>query len=647
MAVPSPGNRRHPVLDWWLPGAVLVLVGLFLAWNRWVEHGEITRAEGERLAMQLRAADENLSRQLMGAHVALLGLREELLRSGPEQRLATAGHRLRVLAGAMPGVSTITLHDAQGRVLASSRGEPVGHHAADRPSLQAARAGADPTLLYVSPPYRSVGGVYSTRLTLWVPDSGGRFDGTVTATLDPEYFGLVLRSLLYAPDMRAMVAHGDGATVVTMPPGDAAAGAGPRLELKQLLRPASVPMDRPLVLSVSRDRAAMLAPWAQQTRLYGALYAVLLAGTLTALWLQRRRQRERQALALAQEARQRADAERLQRALQGADLGLWDLDLRTRGAIVDARWAAMLGYTVQEAPSDEAGWISMLHPDDRERVLRAQDEHIAGRSEAFEAAYRLRHRAGHWVWVLDRGKVVERDAAGTPLRMVGTHMDISARMRDQEALQRSEQNLAITLDSISDAVIATDAEGRVTRMNPTAERLTGWTAQQAIGHPLADVFRIVTARVRTPAADPVARVLAHGEMVEGGDELLLLARDGRELPITHIASPMRAPSGELRGVVLVFSDETEHQRVQRALRERELQLSRVTDALPGPVARLSSGGHCLARSTSWAGCSAKCWTPRTRPRWSPPSRCAACTPARPCSSRRRCMRRARACATRW
>ncbi|HSM22704.1 MAG TPA: PAS domain-containing protein, partial [Rubrivivax sp.] len=595
MAVPFPGDRRRHFLDGWLPGAVLLLVGLFLGWNRWVEHRELTRAEGERLAVQLRAADENLSRQLIGAHVALLGLREDVLRWGPEERLAIAGRRLQVLADAMPGLRTITLHDADGRVTASSRDEPSGSNAADRLSLKSARAGADPTLLYVSPPYRSAAGVYSTRRTLWVLDADGRFDGTVTATLDPEYFGLVLRSLLYAPDMRATLTHGDGSTVVAMPPEESApaASAGPRLVVQQSLRPSAVPMDRPLLLAVSRDRAAMMAPWAAQTRLFAALYAALVAGTGGALWLQRRRQRELQALAAEQEARQRADAERLQRALQGADLGLWELDLRTRSAAVDARWAALLGYTPQDAPGEEAGWKALLHPDDRGRVIRAQEDHIAGRSEAFEAVYRLRHRDGHWIWVLDRGKVLERDAAGTPLRMVGTHMDISARMRDQEALQRSEQNLAITLDSIGEAVIATDAGGRVTRMNPAAERLTGWPAQQAICHALADVYRRVAARTRVPLPDPVAQVLARGETVDGGDDVLLLARDGRELRVADSVSPIRAPSGEVQGVVLVGSDVTERERVQRALHERELQLSRVTDALPGPVVRLSRSGHCL------------------------------------------------------
>ena len=135
----------------------------------------------------------------------------------------------------------------------------------------------------------------------------------------------------------------------------------------------------------------------------------------------------------------------------------------------------------------------------------------------------------------------------------------------EDALRHSEESLAITLHSIGDAVIATDAAGRVARMNPTAERLTGWALAEASGRPLADVFRIVNADTRAPADDPAQLVLEHGAIVELTSHTVLVARDGREYRIADSAAPIRDSRGRLAGVVLVFSDITEQDRVRQAL----------------------------------------------------------------------------------
>ncbi len=137
----------------------------------------------------------------------------------------------------------------------------------------------------------------------------------------------------------------------------------------------------------------------------------------------------------------------------------------------------------------------------------------------------------------------------------------------EQALQESEENLAITLDSIGDAVIATDTDGRVARINAVAERLTGWRAAEAIGKPLGEVFRIVHASTRVPGADPVESVIARGEPFELAEHALLLSRDGSEYEIADSAAPIRSAGGAIVGVVLVFADVSEKSRLERQLRE--------------------------------------------------------------------------------
>ncbi len=144
----------------------------------------------------------------------------------------------------------------------------------------------------------------------------------------------------------------------------------------------------------------------------------------------------------------------------------------------------------------------------------------------------------------------------------------------EAALGVSQQNLAITLNSIGDAVIATDATGLITRMNPTAERLTGWSLSDASGRPLTEVFRIVHALTREPVDDPVHLVMAKGQVVGMANHTMLIARNGQEYQIDDSAAPIRNAAGHIVGVVLVFSDVTEKYRDEEAARQRQTMLER-------------------------------------------------------------------------
>ena len=152
--------------------------------------------------------------------------------------------------------------------------------------------------------------------------------------------------------------------------------------------------------------------------------------------------------------------------------------------------------------------------------------------------------------------------------------DVSERRRDAEKLRLSEESLAITLQSIGDAVIATDIDGCVTRMNPTAERLTGWALAEATGRPLTEVFRIVNAQTLAPSANPVELVLSRGEVVGLANHTALLSRDGSQYQIADSGAPIRDGQGQIVGVVMVFSDVTEAYRIARALEQTAELLER-------------------------------------------------------------------------
>jgi diguanylate cyclase (GGDEF)-like protein/PAS domain S-box-containing protein len=163
-------------------------------------------------------------------------------------------------------------------------------------------------------------------------------------------------------------------------------------------------------------------------------------------------------------------------------------------------------------------------------------------------------------------------------------------MSTLDQLAQSNENLEVTLFSIGDAVIATDAAGRVTQMNGVAQHLTAWAMPDALGRPLGDVFHIVNAHTRALADDPVRRVLDTGEIVGLANHTVLIARDGLEYQIADSAAPIHDRKGTVIGVVLVFRDVTEEYALREELVKNELMLRTIVETEPACVKVLGLDG---------------------------------------------------------
>ena len=176
-----------------------------------------------------------------------------------------------------------------------------------------------------------------------------------------------------------------------------------------------------------------------------------------------------------------------------------------------------------------------------------------------------------------------------------------ARLNADKALQESEQDLIITLNSIGDAVIACDAKGFITRMNPVAEQLTGWTIKNAWGRPIKSIFEIVNATTRESINNPVDKVLATGETVYLSNHTTLISRDGSEYQIADSAAPIRSDKNEILGMVLVFNDVTEQYRLreqaklgQQALQDKEKEQREIIDSMVDAVISINDEGVILS-----------------------------------------------------
>ena len=145
--------------------------------------------------------------------------------------------------------------------------------------------------------------------------------------------------------------------------------------------------------------------------------------------------------------------------------------------------------------------------------------------------------------------------------------DITENKHSQDILKENEESLFVTLHSIGDGVIATDLHRKITRMNPQAEKLTGWSFQEAAGQPLDKIFRIINAKTGKPAFNPVQHVLKTGEILKLANDTALISRDGNSYQIADSAAPIRDSEGKISGAVLVFSDVTEQYLAKKALEE--------------------------------------------------------------------------------
>jgi len=214
----------------------------------------------------------------------------------------------------------------------------------------------------------------------------------------------------------------------------------------------------------------------------------------------------------------------------------------------------IFGYTAAEAVGRP---INILIPENR---VDEEPEILAriARGEPIEHYETVRRRKNGQLIDISLTISPIRDSSGRIIGASKIARDISEQRRAVERVRRSEERFRVTLSSIGDAVIATDVQGRITFMNPIAEKVTGWIEADALGLPLDDVFVISDETTGQGVPNPVRRVLRDGVTVGLANHTILTGKDGTRIPIDDSAAPIRDPSGDVTGVVLVFRDVRSH-----------------------------------------------------------------------------------------
>jgi PAS domain S-box-containing protein len=310
----------------------------------------------------------------------------------------------------------------------------------------------------------------------------------------------------------------------------------------------------------------------------------------------------------AEESLRRSE-ERLRHMVEGVkDYAIFMLDPSGHVASWNQGAERIKGYAADEIIGKH--FSTFYPPESLERGWPEYELKVAIAEGRFEdEGWRVR-KDGSRFWA----NVVITTIRGDQNRLLGftkITRDLTARKEAEENARRlaeetaarqvahgERERLRVTLASIGDAVISTDAQGRVDFLNAVAEELVGWNSSEVSGQALEDVFRIVNESSRRPVENPALRALREGRIVGLANHTILIARDGTEHPIDDSAAPIRDATGNLIGSVLVFRDISERRRTEWELRQREEQLRAVVETTPACIKVVAADGTLVSMNSA-------------------------------------------------
>ena len=258
--------------------------------------------------------------------------------------------------------------------------------------------------------------------------------------------------------------------------------------------------------------------------------------------------------------------DRITIATRSGNIGVWDWDIADDKATWTHEMYSLYGMQYVPEPVSREIWLACIHPDDRHRA-EAELQHAIQHGDSLDSEFRVVWSDDSVHYLRTAGRV-KRNTKGEAICVLGVNWDVTPLRQTTNELAEQHELLRVTLRSIGDAVITTDATGLVTWMNPVAEQMTGWSTDAAASHPLSDIYGIVDEATREVTSNPVEACLKTGNSVVHAKQTILISRHGGEYGVEDTASPIRSEHNEILGAVLVFHDVTEARYLSREMNYR-------------------------------------------------------------------------------
>ncbi len=289
------------------------------------------------------------------------------------------------------------------------------------------------------------------------------------------------------------------------------------------------------------------------------------------------------------------EKERLANVLDGTNAGTWELNMKTGETVYNERWAAIAGYTLDELkPINLNTWRSLVHPYD----LISSDAKLQACFEKNEVYYdcecRLKHKDGHWVWVLDRGKVISRTEDGLPLLMSGTQIDITAIKNAEQAIKEKQALVESVLNSIDVGIVVCDAKGGLTLFNEATKNMHGLPVTGIPADKWAAYYDLYKADAVTLLAQddiPLYQVLKNGYVTT--EQIYIKPKNGNKRLVRCSGSKIVDEKGNVYGAVVAMQDITEQNKFENLLAFNEKRFRGIFNATHQLIGFLDLDGNVM------------------------------------------------------
>jgi len=605
--------RRWDQALTFLPLLVILLGGALIGAGAWLtidsldrERAEVVRAKEADAGNLARAFEENVRQTVRRLDQALVQMRDEYAEH-PASFLRKAANWQKTLYSDL--AFQVGAIDANGFLRFSNLTVPQERlDLSDREHFQAHARSSEDALFISKPLIGRVSGKSSIQFSRRISKPDGSFDGVMVLSVSPSditgFYGIddlgtqgsvmlvgmdrVVRARSSAASQSASAAgNGVGAVLVDRPyldPSQPPSGIFYlRSEVDNILRIVAYRRlkDYPLLAIVGLGWDEALAPFEERKRnvlvaasIVGGtgLVAILLIAWLIRLQVGHHRRLEATQRLLA------GTEERWRLALEAVGDGVWDWNAGTSDVFFSRGWKSMLGYREDEVPGHLDEWDTRIHPDDRDAVQADLKRHFAGETPFYVNEHRMRCKDGQYKWILDRGVIVGRDADGSPLRVVGTHTDITRLKQAEEALGASAARLTAILDNTPLGIAIVGPDRRLQIVNPKMTHIVQRSMEELVG----SSTRILYADDET--FDDIGRrlytVMNRGRLVV--EEVRMCRGDGTPFWARIVGQRVSMDDPAL-GIVWVVDDVTERKAMEQALKA-SLEFQRVLiDTVPIPI----------------------------------------------------------------
>lgn len=495
------GNKKF-VKQWLLLLLVLFLLSMLVALNLYVNYQRTLERESSRLETQARVLAENIQSQLTSANNALQLAATKLKSLENERQLREIELQLKTITDSIPGVSYVGILSANGNLLYSNIPQYVGQSFAHREYFQEVKRQPDEQRLYISSPFKSALGEFVISISRMVATADGKFNGVVTAALDPKYFTTLMRSVLYAPDMWDSIAHSDGELFLMQPPHEKLYGTNMnqpgsifsrhratgknatvlhgrfyltnqnRLMAQHTVDAASLGATKTLLAGVSRDYDAVFDEWRHDLLVQMGLLVLIYSGTMFGLYTYQRRQ-----FVLQEQARQaQALANRLSLALDHIPAYIYMKNLQHRYVYANKPTLELFNCSAEELVGSDDGrffppqTVAHLNKIDT-RVYETQQDNaeqvISHDADGQQRVY----------WEV-KTPIYDDNDPSKLWGLCGISSDITTLKRQEAALQESERRFHSTFASAPIGMAIVGLDGRFLQVNEALADILGYTVKQ-------------------------------------------------------------------------------------------------------------------------------------------------------------------------